>query len=417
MLYILIVALILLVLRFDLFLVFIITSVSYILIFTHLPGEIAIQRMFSGVDKFPLIAIPMFIFSAKLMADGGMAQRIINFSLALVGPLPGGLAMAVVVACMFFGAVSGSSPATVIAIGSVMYPALLQAKYPKNFSLGLITSSSAVSIIIPPSIGLIIYGTVANVSIGSLFIASIIPGLLYGLVFLLYSYYVNRKRSSGTYSIENIFSSFKGASWAMGVPIIIVGGIYGGVMTPTEAAAVCAAYTFFVARYIYRSLSYYDVLKVAKESGIITAQIMILVACASVLSWILTIERIPASIASWTQLYIHNKYLMLFALSIIFIIAGMFLDPTSVTLIFAPLFIPILSIYDINPIHFGIIILVNGALGMFTPPFGLNNFVASTVFKEPVVEISKNVIPFIWMGLIVVFMVTFFEQLSLMLLT
>src|SRR5690606_896954 len=230
----------LMLLRVPLFIVFLAASLLYIGFFTTIPTNIVIQRSFSGLDKFPLMAVPMFILAAHVMTQGGVSARIINFAKSLVSPLPGGLALATVCACMLFGAVSGSSPATVIAIGGILYPALLKSGYSTNFSCGLVCASASVSAIIPPSIGMIIYGTVANVSIGQVFIAALIPGLLYGLMFLVYSighcYWMNHK-STDIYQWREIRRSFIEASWALGVAVIIIGGICGGVMTPTEAAA------------------------------------------------------------------------------------------------------------------------------------------------------------------------------------
>lgn len=406
----------LMLLRTPLFVAFLLTSLVYIALFTNFPPSIVVQRTFSGLDKFPLMAVPLFILAANVMGRGGMSTRIIDFAKSLVSPMPGGLALATVLACMLFGAVSGSSPATVIAIGGIMYPALIKSGYAPGFSTGLISASASVSAIIPPSIGMIIYGTVANVSIGKLFIAGIIPGILYGLMFMLYALVLclwNGHKSNDHYRWEQILSSLRRAIWALGVPIIIIGGIYGGIVTPTESAAVAAVYTIFVAMVVYREVDVRGLLDIAIDSAAITAQIMILIGAASAMAWLLTIERVPVEISQWLTSTFSSKIALLLMINLILVIAGMFLDPTSVTVIFAPLFLPVANAIGVDPIHLGIIILVNGALGMFTPPFGFNLFVASSLFNTSMVRLARAVIPFIILSLLVVLMVTFIPALSL----
>ncbi|KAA0911308.1 TRAP transporter large permease [Pusillimonas sp. ANT_WB101] len=406
----------LMLLRTPLFVAFLLTSLVYIALFTNFPPSIVVQRTFSGLDKFPLMAVPLFILAANVMGRGGMSTRIIDFAKSLVSPMPGGLALATVLACMLFGAVSGSSPATVIAIGGIMYPALIKSGYAPGFSTGLISASASVSAIIPPSIGMIIYGTVANVSIGKLFIAGIIPGILYGLMFMLYALVLclwSGHKSNDHYRWEQILSSLKRAIWALGVPIIIIGGIYGGIVTPTESAAVAAVYTIFVAMVVYREVDVRGLLDIAIDSAAITAQIMILIGAASAMAWLLTIERVPVEISQWLTSTFSSKIALLLMINLILVIAGMFLDPTSVTVIFAPLFLPVANAIGVDPIHLGIIILVNGALGMFTPPFGFNLFVASSLFNTSMVRLARAVIPFIILSILVVLMVTFIPALSL----
>jgi len=406
----------LMLLRVPLFIVFLLASLVYISQFTSVPANIVIQRTFSGLDKFPLMAVPLFILAANVMGRGGMSSRIIAFARALVGPLPGGLALATVFACMLFGAVSGSSPATVIAIGGIMYPALLSSGYGRNFSVGLISASASSSAIIPPSIGMIIYGTVASVSIGKLFIAGIIPGLLYGAMFMLYALVLCLWQGAGGkdhYQWQRIVSSFRQAVWALGVPVIIIGGVYGGIMTPTESAAVAAVYTIFVVMVIYREIDYRGLYDIAVDSAAITAQIMILIGAASAMSWLLTVERVPVEISQWLTNTLSSKIGLLLMINLILVVAGMFLDPTSVTVIFAPLLLPITNSLGVDPIHLGIIILVNGALGMFTPPFGFNLFVASSLFNTTMLQLARAVIPFVILSIVVILMVTFMPALSL----
>lgn len=263
---------------------------------------------------------------------------------------------------------------------------------------------------------MIIYGTVASVSIGKLFAAAVIPGLLFGFFIMVYAYWSCRRAGiggDGQFSGKELRSTFFEAVWSLGVPAIIFVGIYGGVMTPTESAAVSAVYALVVSAFIYREVTWRDLYRIACESGRITAQIMILIAAASALSWLLTVQRIPNDINVWMQQFADSKIIALLIINLVLIVAGMFLDPTSVTVIFAPLFLPMVYALGIDPIHFGIIVLINGALGMFTPPFGFNIFVATSVTKSRFVDVSKAVVPFVLVTLALVLILTFVPALSL----
>ncbi len=407
----------LMLLRTPLFVVFMASALVYILVFTPVPPEIVIQRAFSGLDKFPLIAVPLFIFAASVMTHGGMSARIISFAKSLVSPLPGGLAITAVLACMLFGAVSGSSPATVIAIGGILLPGMVDQGYSKKFATGLITSSASVAAIIPPSIGMIIYGTVVGASVGALFIAGIIPGLVFGLVYIAYIllYCASGKAVGvrGSTSLAEVLRECRQAAWALGVPIIIIGGIYGGVMTPTESAAVASVYAVAVAMLVYREMNLRQLFAVSVDAAVITAQIMILIAAASALSWLLTIQQIPMEMSRWLTAAATSEVGILLTINVILIIAGMFLDPTSVTVIFAPLFLPLASSIGVDPIHLGIIMIANGALGMFSPPFGFNLFVATSLSGLSFIEVAKSVLPFMLISVLVVLLVTFIPPLSL----
>ena len=403
--------------RTPLFVVFMASALIYIFAFTSVPAQIAIQRAFSGLDKFPLIAVPLFIFAASIMTHGGMSARIVSFAKSLTGPLPGGLAITTVLACMLFGAVSGSSPATVIAIGAILLPGMVEQGYSRKFATGLITSSASVAAIIPPSIGMIIYGTVVGASVGALFIAGIIPGLMFGLVYMAYiwTYCATGKAAGvrGSTSFAEILRESRQAGWALGVPVIIIGGIYGGVMTPTESAGVASVYAILVAMFVYREMNLRQLFAVSVDAAVITAQIMILIAAASVLSWLLTIQQIPLEMSRWLTAVATSEIGILLTINLILIVAGMLLDPTSVTVIFAPLFLPLATSIGVDPIHLGIIIIVNGALGMFTPPFGFNLFVATSLSGLSFVEVVKSIVPFIFISLLVVLLVTFIPALSL----
>ena len=391
-------------------------SIVALYFFTTIPMEVVAQRMFSGIDKFSLMAVPFFILAANVMKGGGISRKILNLAGTVVRHLTGGLAIAVVISCMFFGAVSGSSPATVVAIGGLMLPELLKGGYDEKFSLGLITSSPAVAVIIPPSIGMIVYGTVTGESVGDLFIGGIGPGIVWGLAVILYSYYIAKIKKVPTQnraSIREIINALKDSIWALGVPLIIIGGIYGGFFTPTESAVVAAIYAIFVAVFIYKQLDLKELLNESIEAAVGTAQVMVLLASASIFSWILTRQQIPQALAESLILITNSKVTILLMMNLILLIAGMFIDPASSTTILAPLFLPLAINYGIDPIHLGIIMVVNGAIGMFTPPFGLNLFVATGVSKEPISKIISGSMPFVFVALVTMALVTFVPQITL----
>ncbi len=392
------------------------SSIAAIGLFTSIPLEIVGQRMFAGIDKFSLMAVPFFILAANVMRGGGLSNKILDFANAFVGHKKGGLAMTVVLSCMFFGAVSGSSPATVVAIGALMVPALREARYSKEFTMGLITSSSAIAVIIPPSIGMIVYGSVTGVSVGDLFLAGVVPGILFGLVFMVYSY-IYAKRNDLPVQPKKTgkekWEAFKDASWALGIPVIIIGGIYGGIFTPTEAAAVAAVYAILISLFVYKNMTFKELLKASSDSVVGTAQIMILISAASVFAWVLTSQQVPQKLAESLVTISSSKVVILLIVNVILLITGMFIDGASSTTILAPLLFPLTKQFGIDPIHLGIIMVVNGAIGMFTPPFGLNLFVATGLDDSSINDIIRGAIPFIILSIIALLLITFIPELSL----
>lgn len=381
-------------------------------------GMVTVQRFFGGIDRFSLMAIPFFIFAANVMGRGGMSKRIIVLAEVFLGRFHGGTAIATVVACLLFGALSGSSPATVVAIGGIAYPMLLKNGYSKEFSAGTVSAASSLAIIIPPSITMIVYASTAGCSVGDLFIAGIVPGLVTGLLFALFCYWHARKnniRSTQRYSMKEKLIAIKECSWALGVPIIILGGIYGGVFTPTESSTVASVYAIIVAMFIYKEMSFAELMDTCYKSALTTAQVMILVSAAGTLSWVLTVNQVQEVFRNLVSGLMVYPWAVLLLINVILIIAGMLMDAVPFTLLLTPLFLPIFQEFGYSPIHLGMLMTVSGALGMYSPPFGLNIFVGMGTFNESFSMIAKAVVPFVILGIIAMLLVTFFPELSLFL--
>jgi C4-dicarboxylate transporter DctM subunit len=380
------------------------------------PLPLVIQRMFSGIDKFPLMAIPLFILAGNLMSHGGMSKRILRVAQMLVGTLRGGLAMTTVTGSMFFGAISGSSPATVVSVGKLILPSMLEEGYDKRFSVGLLMASGAMGIIIPPSIFMIIYGSVAGVSIGALFMAGLGAGAVYGAVFFLYCIYRAYRDdlpSKPMPSRHEFVYAIKDASWGLAIPVIILGGIYGGLFTPTEAAAVAVAYAIVIGLFIYRELTVATLWQVAVNSAVVTTQVMIILAAASAFSWYLTTSGVTQEVASALLSVADNPITLLLMINLIILVAGMFLDPNSIVIILVPLVVTVAQVVGIDLVHLGVIFCVNAAIGMFTPPFGMNLFVASSLDNVSYGEAVCGALPLVGIALIALLLVNVFPQISL----
>lgn len=386
-------------------------------LFSDIPLMIVIQRMFAGINKFSLMSIPFFILAANVMSYGGISKRIIKLANILVGELPGGLAMTVVLASMFFGAISGSAPATVISVGALLYPALLEKKYGEHFSAGIVTASGSLGIIIPPSVTMIVYGAITGASVGALFMSGFGAGVVFSLGFILYAFLYGKKHkaviTTQTYTIKEKIKALKDAAWGMGIPIIILGGIYSGIFTPTEASAVAVFYALFVALIIYREMTVKSITQMFVRSSVTTAQVMILLSAASIFAWLLTSEGATTLLASSMLQFSSHPLVILMMMNVIFLVGGMFIDGASLIMILVPLIYPIATRVGIDPIHLGIVITVNCAIGMFTPPFGLNLFVASGITNKPLSFISKSVLPFIAISMVILIIITLFPSLSL----
>ena len=380
------------------------------LLFSNMDTTIIIQRMFAGINKFSLMSIPLFVLAANLMSEGGISKRIINLANAFVGHIPGGLGMTAILASMFFGAISGSSPATVVAIGALLYPAMIEKGYSKEFSAGVITASGSLGIIIPPSVNMSVYGTVTGASVGALCMSGFGAGLVYTFFYAKRHPEIQRETRK-TWGERLV--AIKESIWGMGVPIIILGGIYGGVFTPTEAAAVAAVYSIVISLFVYRELNFKEFINCVLKSAETTIQVMILLAAASVFAFILTSEGITVAIADAVLGVSSKKAVILLMMNIILLIGGMFMDGASLTTILGPLFLPIAQSAGIDIVHLGIVMVVNAAIGMFTPPFGLNLFVAASITKQPMLKVAKGAMPFILMSLIALLIITYVPEISL----
>ncbi|XPV69581.1 MAG: TRAP transporter large permease [Halarcobacter sp.] len=351
-----------------------------LLVFTDIsPIEIS-AMMFEKIEHYSLMAIPMFIFAGNLLSKGSAAQRIIEFAKSCVGHLPGGLPISAIFASIIFAAVSGSSPATVVAIGSIMFGAIMQAGYPKKYAVGTIATAGSLGILIPPSIVLIVYGVTAEVSIGKLFMAGVVPGIMLGIMMMVVTYIGARKLGFEKVEPQPFkvrLSKMKDASWGLFTIVLVIGGIYGGIFTPTEAAAVACVWAFIVSVFIYKDIKFNELYTTALESAKTTAMIMFIIANAMLFAHFLTIENIPQMITEALVEANVNKYMFLLMVNLLLILAGSFMEPSAIIMIMVPLLLPVAIALGIDPIHFGIVITVNMELGMVSPPVGLNLFVTS----------------------------------------
>jgi C4-dicarboxylate transporter DctM subunit len=384
--------------------------------FTMETVDIVSQRLFTGLESFAIMAIPFFILAGAFLTEGGIAARIIRFATSLVGWMPGGLAMAAILACAFFATISGSSPATVAAIGSIMLPAMVKAGYPKRFAVGVITTSGSLGILIPPSIVMIIYAVSTSTSAGKLFIAGVVPGLLLALVLMGVTFITAKRRGFPTLpraSAREIWTSFREAFWGLLLVAIVMGGIYGGIFTPTEAAAVSAVYAFVAAVFIYRDLRVRDTFRVLLSAANTSAMLLYIVTNAVLFSYLLTSEQIPQAISEWVTSQDLSPWMFLVAVNVALLAAGQFMEPSSIVLILAPLFLPIAQGLGIDPIHLGVIMTVNMEIGMIHPPVGLNLFVASHLAKMGMTEVSIACLPWVGVMLLYLLLVTYVPQVSL----
>ena len=409
-------ALILVIVGVPIYIVLGASSLIALAFFSSIPLEVVVQRLFAGIDKFSLMAIPFFIFAANIMTAGGMGNRIINFVYVMTAGLKGGLGVATVLASLFFGAVSGSSPATVASIGKPLFPRLIADKYPSGFAAGLIASSGSLGIIIPPSVTMIIYGAVTGASVGSLFLAGIGAGIFLAVVLIAYVLIRARRfelKAVERKSVKENLRTIIDAGWGLGVPVIILGGIYAGVFTPTEAAGVAVLYSLLVTMFIYKEISLRDLYSISLDSSKISAQVMIVIAAASIVAWVVTTDGVTREVAQAVSSYSTNPLLILLAINILFLIGGMFLDGSSLIVILAPTLVPIGLSAGIDPTFLGVLVTVNCGIGMFTPPFGLNIFVGSSVMRVSVEAVSRASLKFVFVSVLALIVLMLVPQISM----
>ena len=425
------------------------SSVVFLQLFSNDSLSSMAQKLFEAQQHYTLLAIPFFILASSFMSTGGVAKRIIRFAIAVVGPFPGGLAMAGVFACMLFAALSGSSPATVVAIGTIVIAGMKQVGYPKEFAAGIIANAGTLGILIPPSIVMVVYAAATDVSVGRMFLAGIIPGLMAGLMLMIGIYIVAKRRNyprQPWQGFGEFFSAASDSSFGLFLIVIILGGIYGGIFTPTEAAAVAAVYAAFIALFIYRDMGplhgvawrkpseslpeaairntylmvtripatvmHKDTQKVMTDSAKTTIMLMFIIANALLFAHVLTTERIPQQITDWMLGAGFNWFTFLIAVNILLLIGGQFMEPSGLLLIVAPVVFPIGIELGVDPIHLGIIMVVNMEIGMITPPIGLNLFVTSGITGMSLVQVVRAALP--WVGILMIFLilVTYIPWLS-----
>ena len=400
----------------PIYLVLLTTSAVAALAYMNVPATVIPQIMFGGLDKFALLAVPFFIFAGDIMARGGVSRRIIDCILAIFGRYRAARPITTIAASEFFGAVSGSSPATVAAMGKLMYPSLREGGYSEKFSLGLITSAGGIASVMPPSILMILYGASSEESVAELFAAGIIPALLLGFATLLYILWFSRSVKEPPFakrSARDTTMLILGALPALGTPVVILGGIYSGIFSPTESAGVAGVYGILVTKFIYRELTWKELWATVENSAKLTAQILIVVAASGVFSWVLTTSGIPQALVAIVSQYGDSYWMTLLIINVFLLIIGCLIDPISAIVLFTPILLPIVSYLGIDLIHFGIIMAVNLSIGMFTPPFGLNIFTSKVLFNVKMSTICKGLVPFIIVQILTLMVITYVPSISL----
>ena len=392
------------------------TVLSFLFTMTEVPLESVALKLFTGIEKFEIMAIPFFILAGNFLTHGGVAKRMINFATSMVGHWYGGLGLAGVLACALFAAVSGSSPATVVAIGSILLPAMVRAGFPNKFGAGIITTAGALGILIPPSIVMVMYSVATNTSVGALFMAGVVPGLALAATLGGVTWYRARKFDyprQPKASIAERVKAFRESVWGLLLIVVVMGGIYTGIFTPTEAAAMSAMYAFIVAVFVYKDMPLKDVPKVLLNSANMSAMLLYIITNAVLFSFIMTNENIPQALADWMLGHGLGVIAFLLAVNVLLLLAGNFMEPSSIVLIFAPILFPVAMKLGIDPVHFGIVMVVNMEVGMCHPPVGLNLYVASGITKMGITELTVAVWPWLLSMLVFLGLVTYWPGLSL----
>jgi len=400
----------------PIYLILLISSLAAIMFVVDVPLTTMQTNMFGGLDSFPLLAIPFFILAGEIMGQGGIARRVIVWVTALTGSARGSLPITAIASSELFGAMSHTAVGTVAAVGRLVYPALRKGGYNDRFTVSLIASSGAIAVVIPPSIAMILYSMSAQQSAVALFTAGIVPSLLIGLVDAIYVVFYSRRGNVAVgekASWPVIRAATKDASWALGTPIVIFGGIYGGIFTPTEAAGVAAIYSIVVTMFIYRDIGWSELWRITLSSVFLISQILIIVASASIYSWLLTTSGIPQHIVAGMEGLNLHPWQTLLIVNLGLLLVGSFLEPPAAIMILTPLLLPLVQAAGVHPVHFGIIMAVNLSIGMYTPPFGLNLFASQAIFKQPLATIYRGVVPFVLINFATLMLISYVPWFSM----
>ncbi|ACO74382.1 TRAP transporter large permease subunit [Laribacter hongkongensis] len=392
------------------------TVLTFLFTMTDVPIASVALKLFTGIEKFEIMAIPFFILAGNFLTHGGVARRMINFATAMVGHWHGGLGLAGVMACALFAAVSGSSPATVVAIGSILLPAMIKQGFPDRFGAGVITTSGALGILIPPSIVMVMYSVATNTSVGQLFMAGVIPGLMLAGFLGFTTWWRARKNNYPRMpkaSFMERWKAFRESVWGLLLIVVVIGGIYTGIFTPTEAAAMSAVYAFLVAVFVYKDMNLRQIPKILLDSANMSAMLLYIITNAVLFSFLMTSEQIPQTMAEWMVGQGMGPILFLLMVNVLLLLAGNVMEPSSIVLIFAPILFPMAMHLGIDPVHFGILIVVNMEVGMCHPPVGLNLYVASGITKMGITELTKAVWPWLLTMLVFLALVTYVPAISL----
>ena len=395
------------------------TAVVGFLVFTDLPLLMLAQSIFRSMDNFALVVVLYFILCGNIMTAGKIVDKLVRFAHVLVSWLPGGLGMAGCLACGLFGAISGSTVATMVALGGFMIPALIKNKYPESYTIGVMTTSPNLGIIIPPSISMILYCMISNVSLEGLFLTGFLPGIAIMLFTCIYTYFVLKDNKEihrdPPPSLKLVWATFKECFWALMLPVVIFAGIYSGAYTANEAAVVASVYAFFVELFIHKSMKWQQVFRITANSAMTSGTLLFIVAGATCFGRYLTVDTIPAQVTEWVLQFIKSPYMFLLVSQILLLIVGMLMDVLSATLILGPVFLPLLNAYGIDVMHFGLLMTVNLAIGYTTPPVGVSLYIANAVSGRDLYYVSKAVMPFVLIQIIVLFIFTYWQGLALFL--
>jgi C4-dicarboxylate transporter DctM subunit len=406
----------LLALGFPFFVILLATAAVVLVVFAPAPATVVHQVMFSAIDKYALLAVPFFIFAGDLMGRGGVSRRLVRWVTSMIGGVRGSLPFTALGTVTVFSAISGSTAATVAAVGGLTYNRLREAGYNERFSSGLLISAASIDNLIPPSIGFILYGIASETSVVKLFAAGAIPGLVLAAFFGAYiGYYAARRRDAAgkRFELAEFLAATKDGIWSIAAPVFVLGGIYAGIFSPTEAAGIACVYAIFVVVLVYREVGWAEVFRTATRSMYLTAQVFVIVAAAGVFSWLLTVNGVPQALAETVTRLQVPPWAVLLAINLLLIAVGMFLDTASSILVLTPLLVPVARAIGVDPVHFGVIVVMNLSIGTFTPPFGINIFVGQAVFKAPLSVIYPGLVPFIAAALAALMVVTYIPQLSL----